>query len=325
LEEHYQQAYWWMNLNLFTSSTQVCAFFVILFGWPPRSKNAEHLNSSKSDSNDVNPSEKTTQLERKSSAGRLTQGQPQERTSSSSGAHAAHGSPSFQRAAPEELDHPASPQITHERLVELERKLSAMLAAQTERDQRMAQLTDGLERKQSAMLAAQTERDRRIAQLTDELARNSALLKQAEANVMEVKKRAGLEQRGLQTKLDKLVLSCDHALEQAQSALQATSRTTEANERSQRELAEVRAELEASKSELAAVHLRPKDAESGWAKNKAEADTSGAKTAANVVNTDEDRVTRRLMERVRAIEAKIASPRLWNEKSFEMMECTNED
>src|SRR6266478_5148727 len=38
LEEHYHQAYWWMKLSLFTSSTQVCTFFVISFGWPPRSK-----------------------------------------------------------------------------------------------------------------------------------------------------------------------------------------------------------------------------------------------------------------------------------------------
>ncbi len=75
------------------------------------------------------------------------------------------------------------------------------------------------------MLAAQTERDRRIAQLTDELAQNSALLKQSDANA-------------------------------------------------QRELAEVRGELEVRKSELAALHLRLKDAESGWAKSKAEAGTS---------------------------------------------------
>ena len=182
-----------------------------------------------------------------------------------------------------------------------------------------------LERKMSVMLAAQTERDRRNTQLTDELAQKSALLKQAEANAVEAKKRAGLELRELQAKLDKLVLSRNHALEQAQSALQATSRTTEANERSQRELAEVRAELEARVSELAAVRPRLKDAESGWAKSKGEADTSRAKTDANVVNTDEDGVTRRLMERVRALEAKMASPRVWNEKSFEMMECTNED
>ncbi len=360
-----------MKLSLFTSSTQVCTFFCHFIGTAFKVENTERLDYPKPDSNAVNSSETISQLGQKSSASPTTQGQPQESTSSSSDAHAAHGAPSFQRATPEELDD-TSPRITHERnpssndlpsqpsgvndkprdiaghhaklvapdvssekeiarsederLVKLERKLSAVLAAQTERDQRMSQLTDGLERKLSAMVAAQTKRDRRIAQLTDELAQNSALLKQAEANVVEVKKSAGLEQRELQAKkLDKLVLSCAYALEQAQCALQATSRTAEANERSQRELAEVRAELEASKSELAAVHLRPKDAESGWAKNKAEADTSGAKTAANLVDTDEDGVTRRLMERVRALEAKIASPRLWNEKSFEMMECTNED
>ncbi len=214
----------------------------------------------------------TTQPTRKSSAGPTTQGQRQERTASSSDAHGAHGTP--------------SPRITHERFVEVERKVSAILAAQTERDQG-------------------------IAQLTDELAQNSALLRQSETI------------RELQAKLDKLVLSRGHALEQAQSALQnATSRAAEANERSQRELAEVRAELEASKSELAAVHLRFKDAECGWAKSKAEADTLRAQIATtSLVNTDE--VTRRLVERMRATEAEIASLR-GNEKSIEMLECRNE-
>ncbi len=88
----------------------------------------------------------------------------------------------------------------------------------------------------------------------------------------------------------------------------------------------MRGELEARKSELTVVQLRLKDAESGWAKNKAEADTdtSRAKNAANLINTDEDGVIRRLMERVRAMEAEIASLR-GNKKSFEMMECRNED
>ena len=177
-----------------------------------------------------------------------------------------------------------------------------------------------LERGVSAILAAQTERDRRNEQMTDELAQNDALPKQSEANA----RRAGLELRELQAKLDKLVLSRDHALEQAQSALQkATSRAAEANERSQRELADVRAELEARKSELAAVHLRLKAAEGGWAKSKAEADTSRAKTAVNLANTDEDGVMCRLSERMRAMEAEIASLR-GNEKSFEMMEHRNE-
>ncbi len=194
-------------------------------------------------------------------------------------------------AAPDVSPETEIARLEHERLVELERKLSAMLAAQT-------------------------MRDRRIAQLTDELAQNDALLKQSKANAVETKKRAGLEQREMQAKLDELLLSRDHVLQRA-------SRATEANERSQRELAEVRAELKASKSELAAVHLRLKDAESGWAKNKAEADVSGASTAANLVNTNEDGVLRRLTERMRTMEAEIASLR-GNEKSFEMMECRNE-
>ncbi len=266
--------------------------------------NTERLNYSNPDSNDVSPSEKTTQLARKSSEGPLTQRRPQEPTSSSSNADAAHGTPSFQRATPGELDHPASPPITHERnpssndlpsqppgvndkpghIAEEDNSEGStghhvkLAAPGVSPEKEIARLEDErlveVERKLSAMLAVQTERDRRVAQLTEELVQKVALLEQAEANA-------------------------------------------------QRDLAEVRGELEARKSELAAVHLRLKDAESGWAKSKAEADTSGAKTTANLVNTDEDGVLRRLTERVRAIEAEIASRR-WNEKSFEMMECRNE-
>ncbi len=43
---------------------------------------------------------------------------------------------------------------------------------------------------------------------------------------------------------------------------------------------------------------------------------------AGLVNTNE--VTRSLIERVGAIETKMASTRMWNEKSVEMIECRNE-
>ncbi len=302
---------------------------------------AEQLDYSKLGSKDVNPGDKTPQLARRSFASPLTQGQPQERTSMSSDAHAAHGAPSFQRATPEGLDYPASPRITHEQnpsshdlpsqppgvndtprdIAEEEHDSEGstghhtrLVAPDVSPERDIARLEHerlvDLERKLSAMLAAQTERDLRIAQLTDELSQNSALLKQSEANAAEAKKRAGLEQREMQAKLDELLLSRDHVLQRA-------PRATEANEQSQREPAVVRAEFEARKS--GAVHSRLKDAESGWAKNKAQSDT-----AANLVNTDEDRVMRRLTERMRAMEAEIASLR-GNEKSFEMMECTNED
>jgi hypothetical protein len=158
----------------------------------------------------------------------------------------------------------------------------------------------------------------------------SALLEQAEANAAEAKKCAGLVQRELQAR-DELLLSRDQALEQAQSALQkATFRAAEANEQSQpawgheTELAEVCAKLEASESELATVRLRLTDAEDGWAKSRAEADTLRAQTAASLVHTDVDRVVHRLMERMRTMEAEMSLMR-GNEKSIESMECRNED
>jgi len=260
-------------------------------------------------------------------------------------AHAVHGASPFQINSFEELDRRASPQIACEQnsspndlpprppgVGDKPRRVpeeddhsenstedhAKLVARDASSEEEVAQLEHEslteLVRQLSAMLAAQTERNRCIAQLTGELAQKSALLEQAEANAAQAKKRAGLEQREMQAKLDELLLSRDHMLQRA----------AEASERSQQELAEVRAELEARNAELAAVHSRPKDAESGWAKDKAEADTSRAKNAANVVNTDEDGVMRRLTERMRAVEAEIASLR-GNEKSFEMMECTNED
>ena len=190
-----------------------------------------------------------------------------------------------------------------------------------------------LERQLSASLA---ERDQRIAQLTDELALKSALLKQAEANAAEGKKHEGLKLRELQTKLDELLLSRDHyvrAFEQAQSGLQkATSRATDTDERNQyaseqigkyeMELAELRAELEAKKSELEAVHLRLTDVEHGLTQSKADADALRDRNDTGS-NIDEDQVTRRLVERMRVIEAEMASRR-WTEKSIEEMECRNE-
>ncbi len=100
------------------------------------------------------------------------------------------------------------------------------------------------------MLAAQTERDQSNARLSDELTLKSALLEQAEANAAEAAKRAGLhadrllmqtslvEQRdaelvNMQAKLDALVVSHDQQAEQ-----------------SEKELANVRAKLEANVSEL---------------------------------------------------------------------------
>jgi hypothetical protein len=177
-----------------------------------------------------------------------------------------------------------------------------------------------LERQLSISLAAQTERDQRIPQLTEELALKSALLEQAKADAVEAARRAGSELReyvddqrlmwtsmvkqrdaelvdmqarlrDMQARLDELLLSRDQQIGQYE-----------------RELASVRAKLEAKESELEAFRSRLTDAQ----------------TAAGSVNSrDEDQVTRRLMERMRALEAEVASKR-WNEKSIEEMECRNE-
>jgi hypothetical protein len=191
----------------------------------------------------------------------------------------------------------------------------------------IALLEDGrlieLERQLSETLVAKAERDRRIVQLTDELSLKSTLLEQAEANAAEEKKRAGLELCELQAKLDESLLSRNHALEQAQSVVRKASCAAEANEQSQRELAEIRAELEASKSESAGLRLRVADTENDCNESEAEAETYRTQTATGLVNTDEDRVVRRLLERMQAMEAEMASLR-GNEKSFEMMECRNE-
>jgi chromosome segregation ATPase len=187
------------------------------------------------------------------------------------------------------------------------------------------------------LLAAQAERDQRLAQLTDELALKSTLLEQVEANSAEATKRAGLleethvrvlrdhtdvqerhaaldadlrdkadqliaqtslaEQKdaelvNVQTQVEELLLSRDQhvrALEQAQGALQkASSRAREVDEENQRareqiaqyetELAETRGELDTKMSELKAIRSRLTDAENAWAKSREEADAFRALT-----------------------------------------------
>ena len=318
----------------------------------PMLENTEHLNYPEPDPDVVNPSEKTIPLVRKSSTSPSTQGQSQRPSYSSSDAHAIHGASPCQSATPEELDHPTSQQISREQNPSRNSLASRpmgtsgiprhvleedddgegltehhvmLVAPDASSGKEIARLEDGrlidLERQLSETLVAKAERDRRIAQQADELALNGALLKHA----VEEKRRAKLELRELQAKLDESLLSRDQAVEQAQSALQnATSRIAAADERSQpacgheTELAEVRAELDA-------VRLRLRDAEDGWAKSKAETDTLRAQTAAgpSLVNTDAERVMHRLLDRMQAMEAELSSLR-GNEKSIESMECRNE-
>ena len=277
------------------------------FVWIAFEFDTELLIDLKPDSNTVNHSEKTTQLAQKLFSGLPTQGQPL-RIFSSSDTGAAHGAFSSQMAISEDtgvddkprrvpqedddsessaehLAKPVSPDTSEKEFVSLEHE-------------RLVQL----ERQLLAMCAAQTERDRRIAQLTDQLVQNSALLEQAEANAAEENNRAGLEQRELQAKLDEFLLSRDKALEQGQSVLQeATSCAAEANRRSQRELAEVHAKLEARESELAAVCLRLMEAQR---------DLQNATSRAVEADERSQRELARVHARLEARESELAAVRL---------------
>ncbi|KAI0283604.1 hypothetical protein BGY98DRAFT_1174113 [Russula aff. rugulosa BPL654] len=238
----------------------------------------------KPDSNTVKHSEKTTQLGQKVSPGHPTDKYGVFSSLDVGGAHGA--SFPFQISTFEDMGHPASPQISREQNPSLmedndsessTERLTNLVTPDTSFEKDVARLEHvriaDLERQLSETLAAQSKRGLRISQLTDQLVQKNALLELAEANAAEAKKRAGLEQRELQAKLDESLLSRDQALKQAQSALREASWAAEFNEHSQRELTEMRAELEARKSELAAFHVRLADTENGCAKSKAEADT----------------------------------------------------
>ena len=282
-------------------------------------ENTERIMYPDPEPNAVNPNEKTAQLAGKSSTGPPTPEQPQNPTSSSSETHRAS---QLQNAATVLSGRPASPQITHEQnsgpkfvaphsssggevtKLELERQLPLLLAAQTERDQRIARLTDEL------------------ARLKDELALKSALLEQAETNAAEAAKRAELE---LREHADRLLTQTSLVKQRDAELLNMQARLDELLlSRDQQHGKELTNILEEKESELEAIRLRLTDAEKGWAKSKEEADTLRSQAAMGSVNRDEDQVTRRLMERVRAIEAEMVSKR-WNEKRIEEMECSNED
>jgi len=329
---------------------------VISSGQPLRLifENTEQIKYPDFEPNATNINEKTTQLARKSPAWPTTKEEPQHSAPSSSEAHgsfpfqdatpAASGRPATDKRNPGPNDLPLKPKgvdsmprrVPEDDVNKGPTEYHAKLAApHSSSEGEVASLENEsitrLERQLSALLTAQTERDQKITQLSAKLAVKSALLEQAEANVAEAAKRAGLELRErtdqllmqtslvkqrdvelsyMQAKLDELLLSRDQLIVQHE-----------------RELANTRAKLGSKESELEAIRLRLTDAEKDLIKSKAEADTLRAQTAttgSSSVNRDEDQVTRRLMERVRAIEAEMTSKQ-WNEKSIEDMECRNED
>jgi hypothetical protein len=233
--------------------------------------------------------------------------------------------------------------------LELERQLSISLSIQTERSHRIAQLTEDLALKSALLEQAEANAVEAAGRAGSELREyvDGQRLKWTSL----VKKR-DIELVDMQAKLDELLLSRDQQIGQHERELASVRAMLEANESEfrlrlaeaekgstlldelvashdqqvgqyEKELTDMRAKLEAKESELEAVRLRLTGAEKVLTKSKAEADTLRAQNATGSMNRDEDQVTRRLMERVRAIEDEMASKR-WNEKSVEEMVCRNE-
>ena len=321
-----------MTFPLYMFSTQVCEFSCLFIWIVIQIENTEDIKYPEPEHNAVNPNGKTIQLPRKPSTGPSTQEQPQRQTSSEG-------------------------EVTR---LELERRLSVSLSVQTERGHLIAQLADELTLKsalleQAEVNAVETARRAGLEQreyMDNQRLMWTSLAKERDVELVDLQARL----RDMQTKLNESLLSRDqqtgqyerelasvHAkLEAKESELEAVRLrsadaekgwTSQAGElvasrdqqvgQYEKELKSVRVELEAKVSELEAVRLRLTDAEKGLAKSKAEADTSRAQNATGSMNTDEDQVTRRLMERMRALETEVASKR-WNEKSIEEMECRNE-
>ena len=308
---------------LFTFLTQVCGFLVISSGRLPRLR-TEHIKYPESDFNAVNPNEKTAQLAQKSFEGPPTQEQPQRPAPSSSGSTEYHAKFVAPHSSSEGV---ASLEYERIRVMQLERQLSALLTVQTERDQHITQLTAKLAVKSALLEQAEAnaaeaakaakhaglelrEHSDQLVIQTSQMKQSDIELKYTQARLSDTQARLGDMQARLddmQAKLDELLLSRDQQIGQHE-----------------KELANMRAKLESKESELEAIRLRFTDSEKDLIKSKAEVDTLRAQTAATGSwNRDEDQVTRRLMERMQAIEAEVASKR-WNEKRIEDMECSNE-
>jgi hypothetical protein len=132
---------------------------------------------------------------------------------------------------------PFSEEVTR---LELERQLS-----QTERDQRIARLTALLEKAEANAAVAAERAELEPCKHADRLLMQTSLVEQRDAELVD-----------MQAKLDELVVSRDQQIGQYE-----------------KELTNVRAKLEAKESELEAVRLRLTEAEKGWNKSKAEAET----------------------------------------------------
>ncbi len=158
-----------------------------------------------------------------------------------------------------------------------------------------------LERQLSETISKQSKREKQVALLTSQL---NTLLERAEAAAVAAESKQP-DQRDLQLQ------SRDQALEEARSALHKASCAAEANEKSQRELTELRTELKTMKSESAAFRSRLANMENDKNRNQA------------ATGPDMDKAINRISERIRALEVGQTS-QLRHEKRLADVDNSNE-
>ncbi|KAI0095103.1 hypothetical protein BDY19DRAFT_879808 [Irpex rosettiformis] len=255
-----------------------------------------------------------------------------------------------------------------ERIAELERRLSTATSGQTERDRTIQELQNSIalqtalleqaearaedSTKRAEMLAESRGRDLQDhATLRDKHNQLEVALREQTEQLLAHKSQ--LEQReaeylSAQSQLEDLVLTREQhvrALEQAHTAVTASSgraeqledqykRAREQMSQMETDLAELRGELETRNAEIEAVRSRLADAENSWAKSREEADAFRALTTGGLgtlldthrdLKTDEDRLTRGHMEKVIALEAELSSLRAVLQETSRTAENTQRD
>ncbi|KAJ6574924.1 hypothetical protein B0H19DRAFT_933668 [Mycena capillaripes] len=242
--------------------------------------------------------------------------------------------------------------MEQERVADLEKRMYALMNERWEQDRKMNELSDSLALQTTLCEQAEARAAdaSKLAELVEEshqrtLQRHNSLQERhntLEAQVREhadrlLSQNTALEQKeademGLRAQVDELIQSRDQhlrALEQARTALQASSsRAEEVDLQYERareqistlevEVIELRGELESRAAEAESIRTRLTDVENSWAKSREEADAFRALTTGGLgelldshreLKTDEDRMARGHAEKTQAMETEAASLR----------------
>jgi chromosome segregation ATPase len=242
--------------------------------------------------------------------------------------------------------------VEQERVADLEKRMFGLMNERWEQDRKLSELSDSLALQttlceQAEARAADASKRAELVEESHErtLQRHNNI--QERHNTLETQLRehadrllsqtTTLEQKevdemGLRAQVDELIQSRDQhlrALEQARTALQASSsRAEEVDVQYDRareqistlevDVVELRGELESRNAEVESIRARLTDVENSWAKSRQEADAFRALTTGSLgelldshrdLKTDEDRMARGHAEKTLAMEGETASLR----------------